>query len=140
MRAGRAHLIVPLLLCPTVSWAQELKPLEQAIIDGAEETYPLVRCAGLYLSVLEWAGEDRLGPDTSQNTKLTVANLLNLAVELREPTLGAAAEQSVMRDIRTISDAYLSRYESNYALSGEAFGQDPMWNADNDICVKLLGS
>ena len=57
--------------------------LDEAIIGGAEETYPLVRCAGLYLSVLEWAGEDRLGKETADNSKLTVANLLKLAVASR---------------------------------------------------------
>ena len=58
--------------------ADEFKTLDEAILTGAEATYPLVRCAGLYFSVLEWAGEDRLGKETSDTTKLTVANLIQL--------------------------------------------------------------
>jgi hypothetical protein len=125
MRTSAAFLATLVLpLSAAFASAEELKSLDEAILSGSEETYPLVRCAGLYLSVLEWAGEDRLGKETSDNSKVTVANLLNLATEMRQPALGSAAEASVMRDIRAISDIYLERYQTNYASYGEAFGQD----------------
>jgi hypothetical protein len=131
---------IALLLTSRAVLAQELKPLKEAIADGAEETYALVRCAGLYLSVLEWAGEDRLGKETADKSKVTVANLIELATSMREPALQGEAEKSVFRDVRAISDEYLDRYKKNYALVGEAFGQDPMWNSDNDVCIQLLGN
>lgn len=142
MRAGRkgAVFYLLLLLLPTPALSQSLKPLRDAIRDGSEETYPVVRCAALYLSVLEWAGEDRLGPETSQRTKLTVANLLKLATTMPEPSAGSEAEASVLRDIRAISDIYLDRYRTNYASVGEAFGQDELWSADSDVCLTLFGS
>lgn len=129
-----------LLLVPASSTAQELKPLEQAILDGSEETYPIVRCASLFFSVLQWAGEDRLGKETAERTEQTVGNLMDLAVSMREPALGKSAEESVIRDVQTITVAYMTRYERNYALVGEAFGQDEMWTADRDLCVQLFGS
>ena len=67
-------------------------------------------------------------------------NLMDLAVSMREPALGKSAEESVIRDVQTITVAYMTRYERNYALVGEAFGQDEMWTADRDLCVQLFGS
>jgi hypothetical protein len=115
-----------------------MKPLQEAIRDGAEETYPIIRCAGLYLSVLEWAGEDRLGKETSDRTKLSVASLIEMATKMREPSIGPDAQDSVLRDFRGVSDLYLKRYQMNYASAGEAFGQDVMWKADNDTCQILF--
>ena len=120
--------------------ADEFKTLDEAIRKGAEATYPLVRCAGLYFSGLEWAGEDRLGKETSDSIKLTVANLIELATEMRTPTLGSSAQASVIRDISAIAEIYHSRYEANYASSGEAFGQDVIWISDSQTCIELVGN
>ena len=124
---------------PAAAFAQEMSPLSELIASGSEETYPLVRCAGLYLSGLEWAGEDRLGKDTSSQIKSTVAHIVDLAVEMRKKDLGNGAETSVLRDVRNISDGYLVRYEANYASSGQAWGSDSLWQSDTDVCNLLLG-
>lgn len=136
-RVAAAYLF---FLVPAHASAQELKPLKQAIIDGGEETYPLVRCAGLFLSVLERAGEERLGKETAEKTEQFVENVMSLAITMREPALGKFAQDSVVKDVQTITIAYMERYSRNYALVGEAFGQDAMWSADRDLCVQLFGS
>ncbi|WP_456388652.1 hypothetical protein [Profundibacter sp.] len=136
----RAFFTVFLLITPISVLAQNLKPLEELIVQGSEETYPLVRCSGLYLSGLEWAGETRMGQEHSQNVKMTVVQIAKLATEMRSGTLGAGAEDSVYRDIRLISDLYLKRYETNYASTGQAFGNDPLWASDTAVCKLLFES
>jgi len=126
-------------LLPAVAHSEAMLPLQENIESGAEQTYPLVRCAGLYLSNLEWAGDEQLGLETATKTKLTISNLIELAIKLRSPNLGESAEESVYRDIRNISDIYLIRYEANYATTGEAWGSDAMWESDISICRTLLG-
>jgi hypothetical protein len=120
--------------------AAEMQPLEALILNGSEQTYPLVRCTTLYLSVLEWSGEEALGEDTSKNLKQIISNTGQLATELRTPHQGDLAEPSVIRDVRAISDQYLERYQANYVGSGQAFGNDKMWDADLAICQTLLGA
>jgi hypothetical protein len=128
-----------LLGFPAAAFAQEMSPLSELIASGSEDSYPLVRCAGLYLSGLEWGGENRLGKDTTLKIKSTVAHIVGLAVDLRTKDLGDGAEASVLRDVRNISDGYLARYEANYASSGQAWGNDGLWQSDTDVCNLLLG-
>jgi hypothetical protein len=128
-----------LFMLPDAVEAQAMTPLSELIASGAEDTYPLVRCAGFYLSGLEWAGEARLGAETSEQIKVSVEHIAQLASEMREPSLGQGARASVLRDIRSISDDYLARYETNYTTSGQAWGLDSLWQSDREICDLLLG-
>ena len=127
-------------LSPSTLVAQEMQPLSELIASGSEDTYPLVRCAGLFLSGLEWAGEIRLGPTESIKVKTVVGNIVEIATEMRKSSLGDGARVSVLRDVGNVSDAYVSRYKKNYATTGQAFGLDEMWQADTDLCVLLLGN
>ena len=87
---------------------------------GAERSYPLVRCAAFYLSMLEWAGEDALGLEQSQTAKLTVYNLTRTASSIR-----AEASGSTEHD------------QSNYAAVGQAWGADALWADDQAVCSVL---
>lgn len=81
-----------------------------------------------------------MGAEHSTNVKLTVVRIAQMATEMRSSTLGDNAKESVYRDIRMISDLYLERYKSNYATTGQAFGNDSMWHSDTAICKLLLES
>ena len=127
---------------PSVGSTQELRPLRDLVAAGTEETYPLVRCAAFYLSMLEWAGEDRIGKDATQRVKVAVAGLAGAASEMRATKNGSSAadtEGGVFEDIRAISDLYLSRYRTNYAVEGKAWENDTLWDSDSTLCKKLAG-
>jgi hypothetical protein len=139
MKAIWVHFFFLMVLLGSPAKSEEMIPLADLIANGSEQTYPLVRCAGLYLSGLEWAGEARMGEEATTQTKLVVARLIDLATEMRSVSLGDAASDSVLRDIRLISDMYLVRYETNYASTGQAWGLDAVWTSDSDVCDILLG-
>ena len=124
---------------PENAIAEEMVPLRKLISLGAENSYPLVRCGGLYLSGLTWAGEDQFGLEATESITETIAYIIGFATDLRTPALGSEAHQSVWRDVRNISDAYLKRYERNYATSGQAWGGDELWDSDTKTCSLLLG-
>ncbi len=108
--------------------------------EGAEDTYPLVRCGGFYLSMLEWAGEDVVGPEQSQIVKLTAYNLIHAAASMRAERSETTAQHQVdlaLRDVRNISDLYLQRYQDNYAAVGQAWGADALWKDDQAVCSIL---
>jgi hypothetical protein len=119
--------------------AQDLGPLNLA--DQSATAYPLVRCAGLYHSVLEWAGVDQLGADTWQTTDEARQTLLVLAsmVYLSEG-VGAdadAAAEIAGRDSLAVADIYLDRFHQNYAIDGNAWGNDEVFASDLEVCRAL---
>jgi len=135
----RTILILIAFCLPENAIAEEMVPLRKLIGMGAENSYPLVRCGGLYLSGLTWAGEDAFGLEATDSIKKTIAYIVGFATDLRTPALGSDAHQSVLRDVKNMSDAYLKRYESNYTTSGQAWGGDALWASDTETCSLLVG-
>jgi hypothetical protein len=122
--------------------AAELRPLAD-LAANAEETYPLVRCSAFYLSLIEWAGADRIGgEEAANNVKITIHNVVTAAAQLRSEKSGGNLDDSyeiTLRDVRNVADLYLKRYQSNYAAEGQAWGNDPLWTADEAVCAMLAG-
>lgn len=47
--------------------------------------------------------------------------------------------QIAYQDVSAISNIYINRYRNNYALIGQAWSADGLWEADNAICMMLTG-
>lgn len=103
-----------------------------------DQSTPYVQCAGLYLSVAEWAGETRMGPTETAKIKEIILALMASAAELRYESLGEETRQSVLKDTRGFADVYIERYQSNYAKSGAAFLDDEAYQQAKAKCDELV--
>lgn len=122
--------------------AQELLPLED-LTEEAAPGYAPTRCAGLYQAVMEWAGAERLGEETWNQTDTNRETLILLAVRINQSLSGGTVleqTENVIRDVRNIADVYLGHFESNYARGGQAFGSDAVVASDLSLCGELAGS
>lgn len=130
---------VALLLLPTSSTAQEMRPLNE-ILDTAAAPYPATRCAGWYQALMEWGGKERLGDEGWAAVDNGRQSLMLLATGQFNQTSGNTFEtdiEMVLRDVRNIADLYLARMERNYASHGKAFAQDDLIKGDMLICQTL---
>ena len=124
--------------------SQDLKPLKDTLANSGP-VYVATRCAGLYLSLVQWIGEERIiermGEQQSQKMMSAIGQYMGFAVDLGQPESGSSVEEFtsiVTRDAANIAGLYLTRMERNYAASGQGFGEDPLINGDLDLC-KFLG-
>ncbi len=116
--------------------AQELDSLANTIETGVEKSYPFVRCAALYYSISLYAGETRLGNELYSSYVDSVEKFMRSAALVRAQD-GVDAEVSsrqVLQETNTITDIYLARYRNNYAVGGQAFGADPLFQSDITFC------
>lgn len=128
------------LLLASPTYAQEMRPLADIAREVAEP-YPPARCAGLYLGLMEWAGRDRMGEDVwaamdaSRETMILVSALIaqNIAGGAIEPHV-----ENTVRDVRNVANLYLSRMEQNYAVGGQALGNDTLIMDDMTFCKSLV--
>lgn len=128
-----------LMLAPTLSTAQEMRPLDE-LLDTAAAPYPATRCAGWYQALMEWSGKKRLGDENWAAVDMGRQSLILSATELFNQTSGNTFQmglEMVLRDVRDIADLYLAQMERNYAFQGEAFAQDEMIKGDMLICQRL---
>ncbi|WP_040306364.1 hypothetical protein [Ahrensia sp. R2A130] len=126
----------------TLAQDKEFKSLAILIEKGAEQTYPLARCAALYLSMAQWAGEERLGKQSYANTLAVSRNLLDSLAKIRSSKGGGSEEETFAagaREMGIIAQIYLDRFEQNYARTGQAWSSDKVWKEDLDLC-KILTS
>jgi hypothetical protein len=140
MRVPALAVIAALSASPVT--AQELRPLND-LLDDAASAYAPTRCAGLYHAMMEWAGAERLGEATWNLTDAHRLNFIHLAALVSQSQSGGtfqAQAENVARDVRNIADVYLERFESNYALQGQAFGADPLIQSDFELCGNFAGS
>ncbi len=124
-----------------VAITQQLRSLSEIIGRDYEQTYPLVRCAALYQSSIEWVGKDRIGEETFDSYDNSIRNLLAISIVLRSQTSAfdvENAQEITLLDTRTIADLYLERYRANYASTGNAWGTDAMWKDDLQICQTIV--
>lgn len=120
--------------------AQTMKPLRDAV-DQAAAPYPFSRCAGLYQSLMEWTGEERMGKETWDTMDQSRLLLIGLSATIAQEKAGGTFEQHAelaARDVRNIADLYLGRMEKNYATSGQAFGEDPLIQSDMPFCREIV--
>lgn len=136
-------LVCLLLVCSfsTPIYAQELRPLRE-VFESSANPYKYSRCAGFYLSMLEWMGEERMGAEMTQQTKASYTSLAILALTTMESD-GVGTDydhllEIFQRDARNIADLYLNRFERNYATVGQAFGEDTLVLDDLDLCSNIV--
>lgn len=137
----RAALVsgAALIASPSVSSAQEMRPLVDAMANAAEPYVP-TRCGALYQAMMEWTGETRLGAEAWAAMDSARERFIYVAVALAQEDTGGTLEasaQTTVRDVRNIADLYIERLEANYASTGEAFAQDPMIRSDLQFCQML---
>lgn len=122
---------------------QDLLPLEQLMkrpADQLEASYPFVRCAAYYKSMVEYIGAANLSSQVVADSQK--ASTLNAfaAVKIRASKRGGTANDyvdQVMEDVNRIASAYQVRMRRNYAMSGQAFGDDPLITGDARVCKAL---
>ncbi|WP_282118340.1 hypothetical protein [Ruegeria atlantica] len=114
--------------------------------DRIDLSYPLVRCAGLFMGYNNYGGQT-FGDEVSGQFTLNATKFLTAAAVLRRNKamevgnevfeLGVYAEEALV-NARAISELYADRMRLNYAKFGEAFGNDQMINDDTDVCSVAL--
>lgn len=124
----------------TVCSAQEMRPLDQ-LLGNTANPYPFQRCAGLYQALMEWVGQDRMGEATFRQTETGMKSLLAAAILISiEDGIGGGTEnatQVTLRDTRNIADLYNARFKQNYAVTGQAFGEDILIQSDLLLCKDI---
>lgn len=108
--------------------------------DEREPSYALVRCAGLSLAVLGYAGTKALGEETSQKYKDVAVFMSAGAAMIRSERSGGDLldyEEQVRHDRERIFHLYVDRMEANYAASGQAIMNDDLLKSDLTICGRL---
>ena len=117
------------------------KLLIQEIEAGADPVYSLTRCAGLYLSIFEWAGPTRLGQANADAIRNSVVSLNALATtaivqtsEVSEETATSDADEK----IRGHANIYIKHFQAVSSVVGKAFLSDELIKNDGATCQSLL--
>lgn len=116
--------------------AQQFQRLEN-IQERVAPSYIPTRCAALHQAIMEWGGETRLGSELWRQTDELRSNFIVVAALLAQQSQGGTIEQvinSIVRDVRNISDIYLDRFERNYAVTGQALDGDEVITSDLQYC------
>lgn len=82
-----------------------------------------------------------MGSASWQNMDQGRETLIMLSAILASDLSGNPLEEQLeytIRDVMNISDLYLERLESNYALSGQAFAEDEVIVSDLNFCGQLI--
>lgn len=141
----KAKLVAVLLVWP--AWCSGLEPIPLTawleLPDNERETsYILVRCAGLYLGMLNYAGTDRLGEEISGTYGDAVSRLSATALIVRQQQNPTAPIRDlvvgVARDRVAISNVYSDRMHTNYRARGQAFSQDVEIQSDLQVCQEVV--
>lgn len=116
--------------------AQQFQRLEN-IQERVAPSYIPTRCAALHQAVMEWGGETRLGSELWRQTDELRSNFIVIAGLIAQQTQGGTIEDvinGIVRDVRNVADIYLDRFETNYAISGQAIDGDEIVTSDFDYC------
>ena len=116
--------------------AQQFQRLEN-IQEQVAPSYIPTRCAALHQAIMEWGGETRLGSALWQQTDELRSNFIVIAGLIAQQTQGGTIEDvinGIVRDVRNVADIYLDRFETNYAISGQAIEGDEIVTSDLDYC------
>jgi len=94
----------------------------------------------LYFSVLDYAGTQAFDEATVEAYKENITNLIALAISIRM-SKGSNFDETQARvhsEVMSLSDIYVKRYQNNYLMEGQAFGNDPLWHSDTQTCKDLI--
>ncbi len=130
-------LLALMLLAPVAVQAQGLQPLTLEMEDNADLPYVLHRCGGLYLSTLEWVGEDRMGTEQTQAYKNLGLLFIASATDAQGDDDDGTAQQQVLERMREMADLYLYRYQTLFTASGLDITEDGLWNSDLETCAVI---
>ena len=136
-RRAAIALVLAMLSGPAV--AQEMRPLNEAVHTAARD-YGFIRCSGLFQAQLDWIGTDRAGQGMTNSFTRALEAFWVLALAIRVDDGMGSFEQvagPTNRDIANVRDLYIARFERNYAIVGQAFGQDALVSADMEYCAVL---
>lgn len=117
--------------------AQEFPTLSEIVNGDHEASYPYVRCAALYYSTIQWDGNNQFGIEVTATSEQVVAMLMEVAKKIRLKQSGndiSTIQDQVARDIASINDIYLNRYQENYSRTGQAFEGDSLYRSDLQLC------
>lgn len=133
-----ALLVASFLALPTIA-DEELVPLIDYLRQPADRivaTYPMTRCAGLYLGVMDYAGK-KFSEDLQAETR---KNAMHLALAVVAIRLGnnegeaSSLTDLTMETINRVSEIYVRRFKGNYAVRGEAWVGDTLAESDIQTC------
>lgn len=99
----------------------------------------MIRCAGFYLSVLNYTGAENLEAETAAQSKSMIEQMVYKASDLREQSSGDDTKE-IIQEVLAVSNKYLMRYRMNFEAKGDAFSTDPVWQSDSDTCAIVRAS
>jgi hypothetical protein len=133
-------VVAMVLLAPVDATAQRMVPLVE-IPNSSPHSYPAVRCAALYHGVMEWVGNGGMEEENwyamYQARDLMVRFSTLVLNEETGGTLEGSFEATV-EEVYQIADRYILRLKRNFALTGQAFGQDAVIEKDLKFCDYVL--
>ena len=124
-------LLILLLLIPSLSWGEQLKPMGKVFgelleddyeIDEKAVEYYIYRCAGLFMAIMKgFAKADKETSDIYKN------HAIKMQTMLMEEHLKLSKDKSKSFDFVTgrvakIMDAYMEDMEDNWAKQGSYIG------------------
>lgn len=115
--------------------AQGLQPLTLEMENDADLPYIFTRCGGLYLSTLEWVGEDRMGPEQTQAYKNLGLLFISSAVNADGIDADGMTQEQVLERMREMANLYLFRYETLLTVNRLEITEDGLWNSDLETCA-----
>ena len=118
---------------------QGMKPLSEIFANAASQYAPQ-RCAGLYQALMEWTGKDRMNEEAWEAMDAARESLIVTSIRIAQAANSGTMEHHLklaVRDVLNIADLYLTRMETNYALSGHAFYEDVVIKSDAMFCKSI---
>jgi len=125
------------VLAASTAFAQGgLRPLDEEIATAAPE-YPLERCAGLFISILQLVGPDadpelRLTYQSAATDLVSGAIILVMAGQAMDE---AAANQTVETNVSSHAVTYLDRMAADMASDGDPIEADALMQFDLEVCA-----
>jgi hypothetical protein len=122
--------------------SQELMPLAQWFERPAEEqepSYPLVRCSGYYMSIMNYTGA-KFSKEEQDGFTWASFTLAFAAAQVRHIKEGSRLPvkdyaENVTKDVERVADEYVKRMQRNSARSGNA--TDPLITGDGQMCKTI---
>ena len=91
--------------------------------------------------MMEWIGEERMGLQTWNTTDTMREALILAAITVSTQNSGGTVNdwiEPTIRDVRNIANIYHDRLKTNYAIGGQAFGNDELVQSDLNRCSTVV--
>lgn len=141
MRLKTAALLLALLGCAVPAAAAEMQPLRDWSEAGGgtrDPAYAPVRCSGLYVALMSYAGTPMIGQ--LMNGLISSATIFTKAtIRLRAGGDLDARRDAVLKDTGAAMARYEVRMKRNFAASGRPYQGDGMILDDLAFCRTLTG-